>query len=59
MDFNQKTSVKRFSSPTILTDETIVLGVSVKIWNQVFTGQIERTFEKLKDWKRANFTAHE
>ena len=38
----------RFKSPGILTEDSLVLGVSVKRWNQAFTGNFEKSLAEVK-----------
>lgn len=39
---------KRFSSPTVLTNETHVLGATVKEWDDALTGNMEKTLAEVK-----------
>lgn len=41
------TTTRRFTSPEILTDETLVLGVPVAEWNKVFVGDFEKTLAEI------------
>lgn len=40
--------VQKFSSPSVLTDETEVLGVPLKEWNKAFVGDFEKSLTKVK-----------
>lgn len=37
------TTTRRFASPEILTDETLVLGVPITEWDKAFVGDFEKT----------------
>lgn len=39
---------RRFKSPGILTEDSLVLGISVKRWNQAFTGNFEKSLVEVK-----------
>ena len=39
---------RRFNSPGILNDDSLVLGISVKRWNQAFTGNFEKSLAEVK-----------
>lgn len=39
---------RRFRSPGILTEDSLVLGISVKRWNQAFTGSFEKSLAGVK-----------
>ena len=39
---------RRFNSPGILNDDSLVLGISVKRWNQAFTGNFEESLKEVK-----------
>lgn len=41
------TTTRRFASPEILTDETLILGVPVKEWDKLFIGNFEKTLIKI------------
>lgn len=36
-------SIGRFGSPSILTENTVVLGIPVKTWNKAFMGNLDKT----------------
>lgn len=39
---------RRFSSPTVLTDSTPVLGATAKEWHDALTGNMEETLAEVK-----------
>ena len=39
---------RRFKSPGILTEDSLVLGVPVKRWNQVFVGNFKKSLTEVK-----------
>lgn len=41
------TTTRRFASPEILTDETLILGVPIKEWDKVFVGDFEKTLTEI------------
>ena len=41
-------SLNRFSSPTMLTDSTLVLGATAKQWDMALTGNLEKTLLDVK-----------
>ncbi|MET3137031.1 hypothetical protein AAKU61_001383 [Undibacterium sp. GrIS 1.2] len=42
------TTIRRFQSPGVLTDDSLVLGISIKRWNQAFTGSFEESLKEVK-----------
>lgn len=45
---NTMTTIRRFQSPGVLTDDSLVLGISIKRWNQAFTGSFEESLKEVK-----------
>lgn len=43
------TNTRRFESPEILTDETLVLGVPVKEWDKVFVGDFQKKLSEISN----------
>ena len=41
------TTTRRFASPEILTDETLILGVPVTEWDKAFVGDFEKTLTEI------------
>jgi hypothetical protein len=41
------TTTRRFASPEILTDGTLILGVPVKEWDKLFVGDFEKTLTEI------------
>lgn len=41
------TTTRRFASPEILTDETLILGVPAKEWDKLFVGDFEKTLTEI------------
>lgn len=42
-------NTRRFASPEILTDETLVLGVPLKEWDKVFVGDFQKTLSEISN----------
>lgn len=42
------TAKRRFSAPELLTDETLVLGVPAKKWDEFFIGDFEKSLAEVK-----------
>jgi hypothetical protein len=40
--------LNRFSSPSVLTDDSRILGATVKDWDKALTGNIDKTLAELK-----------
>ena len=38
----------RFSNPTLLTDDTLVLGIPMKQWDQLFTRGLDAKLKEIK-----------
>jgi hypothetical protein len=38
----------RFSAPTVLRNDTLVLGATAQAWDQVFTGNMDKTLAEVK-----------
>lgn len=43
-----KMKKRRFSSPTVLTDDMEVLGATVKQWDDALTGNFQKSLEEIK-----------
>jgi hypothetical protein len=43
----------RFSSPSILTENTFVLGIAAKTWDEAFTGNMNKTLIAVEQRARA------
>jgi hypothetical protein len=44
----RKVGHPRFAYPTVLSAQTVVLGVPVSIWHQTFTGNLDQSLDELK-----------
>jgi hypothetical protein len=40
--------VKRFNNVSVLKDDTPLLGATVKQWDDIFTGRLQATLDRLK-----------
>lgn len=41
------TTTRKFASPEILTDETLVLGVPITEWDKAFVGDFKKTLTEI------------